>query len=99
MTQVLIICLKCCFGCTAHCDENFVTNIKEDRQIEEVILEYWLLATLDFSRMRQYIYIIVQARSQDGWVLAEFSFCFFMQKKKKKCIKMQKENEANIQPS
>ena len=26
----------------------------------------------------QYIYIIDQARGQDGWILAEFSFCVFM---------------------
>ena len=27
---------------------------------------------------RQYVYIIDQARGQDGWILAEFSFCVFM---------------------
>ena len=26
----------------------------------------------------QYVYIIDQARGQDGWILAEFSFCVFM---------------------
>ena len=25
-----------------------------------------------------YVYIIDQARGQDGWILAEFSFCVFM---------------------
>ena len=25
-----------------------------------------------------YVYIIEQARGQDGWILAEFSFCVFM---------------------
>ena len=25
-----------------------------------------------------YVYIIHQARGQDGWILAEFSFCVFM---------------------
>ena len=28
--------------------------------------------------MQLYIYIIDQARGQDGWILAEFSFCVFM---------------------
>ena len=27
---------------------------------------------------RLYVYIIDQARGQDGWILAEFSFCVFM---------------------
>ena len=27
---------------------------------------------------QKYVYIIDQARGQDGWILAEFSFCFFM---------------------
>ena len=26
----------------------------------------------------QFVYIIDQARGQDGWILAEFSFCVFM---------------------
>ena len=26
----------------------------------------------------QYVYIIDQAQGQDGWILAEFSFCVFM---------------------
>ena len=26
----------------------------------------------------RYVYIIDQARGQDGWILAEFSFCVFM---------------------
>ena len=26
----------------------------------------------------KYVYIIDQARGQDGWILAEFSFCVFM---------------------
>ena len=30
------------------------------------------------SFMKQLVYIIDQARSQDGWILAEFSFCVFM---------------------
>ena len=29
-------------------------------------------------KVRQYVYIIDQARGQDGWILAEFSFCVFM---------------------
>ena len=29
-----------------------------------------------------YIYIIDQARGQDGWILAEFSFCVFMDRNK-----------------
>ena len=28
--------------------------------------------------LAQYIYIVDQARDQDGWILAEFSFCVFM---------------------
>ena len=27
---------------------------------------------------QKYVYIIDQARGQDGWILAEFSFCVFM---------------------
>ena len=27
---------------------------------------------------KEYVYIIDQARGQDGWILAEFSFCVFM---------------------
>ena len=30
------------------------------------------------SRSHLYVYIIDQARGQDGWILAEFSFCAFM---------------------
>ena len=30
------------------------------------------------TRPRVYILIIDQARGQDGWILAEFSFCVFM---------------------
>ena len=30
------------------------------------------------SNRRHYVYIIDQARGQDGWILAEFSFCVFM---------------------
>ena len=29
-------------------------------------------------KREQYVYIIDQARGQDGWILAEFSFCVFM---------------------
>ena len=28
--------------------------------------------------LAQYVYIVDQARDQDGWILAEFSFCVFM---------------------
>ena len=28
--------------------------------------------------MSRYVYIIDQARGQDGWILAEFSFCVFL---------------------
>ena len=28
--------------------------------------------------IRQYVYIIDQVRGQDGWILAELSFCVFM---------------------
>ena len=30
------------------------------------------------SKLKPYVYIIDQARGQDGWILAEFSFCIFM---------------------
>ena len=30
----------------------------------------------------QYVYVIDQARGQDGWILAEFSFCVFMDRDK-----------------
>ena len=36
------------------------------------------------KRKYQYVYIIDQARGQDGWVLAEFSFCVFIIKTQKK---------------
>ena len=29
-------------------------------------------------KQAQYVYIIDQARGQDAWILAEFSFCVFM---------------------
>ena len=35
------------------------------------------LRTAPLSSVR-YVYIIDQAQGQDGWILAEFSFCVFM---------------------
>mgnify|MGYP007058651307 CR=1 FL=1 len=29
------------------------------------------------KKSKKYLYIIDQAQGQDGWILAEFSFCFF----------------------
>ena len=34
--------------------------------------------TLQSCEICQYVYIIDQARGQDGWIFAEFSFCVFM---------------------
>ena len=45
------------------------------------------------------MYIIDQARGQDGWKLAEFSFCVFMDRDEVEVRKNAKENETNIQPS
>ena len=35
-------------------------------------------ATAVCSGIVKYVYIIDQARGQDGWILGEFSFCVFM---------------------
>ena len=32
----------------------------------------------EIFHLKLYVYIIDQARGQDGWILAEFSFCVFM---------------------
>ena len=34
--------------------------------------------TIILLALVRYVYIIDQARGQDGWILAEFSFCVFM---------------------
>ena len=48
---------------------------------------------------KQDVYIIDQARGQDGWILAEFSFAFLWTETKSRSLKTQKENDANTQPS
>ena len=40
----------------------------------------------------KYVWVIDQVWGQDGWILAKFFFCVFMDRDEKK-------NEANIQPS
>ena len=49
----------------------------------------------------QYIYVIDQACSvKDGWILAKFFFCVFMDRDEVEVHKnAKKKNEANIQPS
>ena len=44
-------------------------------------------------------YIIDQARGQDGWILAEFSFCVFMDRDEVEVHKKVKRERANTQPS
>ena len=38
----------------------------------------WFLYIYIYAVIYIYVYIIDQARGQDGWILAEFSFCVFM---------------------
>ena len=47
----------------------------------------------------QYICLIEQAQGQDGWILAKFSFCAFMDQDEVEVHKNEKKNEANIQLS
>ena len=44
------------------------------------------------------IWVIDQVWGQDGWILAKFFFCVFMETKSRS-INSQRKNEANIQPS
>ena len=45
------------------------------------------------------IWVIDQACGQDGWILAKFIFCVFMDRNGFQVHKRKKKNEANIQPS
>ena len=45
------------------------------------------------------IWVIDQVWGQDGWILAKFFFCVFVDRDGDRSINSQKENEANIQPS
>ena len=47
---------------------------------------------------RQYVWVIDQARGQDGWILAKFFFVCLWTETKSRSINSQKKNEANIQP-
>ena len=53
-----------------------VTRFKEKKFVIYNLIGSQFCAKLSFSG--QYVYIIDQARGQDGWILAEFSFCVFM---------------------
>ena len=47
-----------------------------------------------------YVWVIDQVRGQDGWILAKFFFCEFMDQDKVEVHKLaKKKNKANIQPS
>ena len=53
----------------------------------------------NFELQQGYVWVIDQVWGQDGWILAEFSFCVFMDRDKVEVINSQKKNEANTQPS
>ena len=53
---------------------NSVTSVIHDF---DVMLDKYLKVTSQLESIK-YVYIIDQARGQDGWILAEFSFCVFM---------------------
>ena len=74
---------------------NSVTSVIHDF---DVMLDKYLKVTSQLESIK-YVYIIDQARGQDGWILAEFSFCVFMDRDEVEAIITQKENEANTQPS
>ena len=46
-----------------------------------------------------YVWVIDQVWGQDGWILAKFFFCMFMDRDEVEVHKLAKKNEANIQPS
>ena len=49
---------------------------------------------------KQYVWVIDQVWGQDGWILAKFFFCVFMDRDGVEVHKLaKKKNEANIQPS
>ena len=50
------------------------------------------------SKLHQ-IWVIDQAWSQDGWILAKFFFCVFKDRDGVEVLNLAKQNEANIQPS
>ena len=46
-----------------------------------------------------YVWVIDQVWGQDGWILAKFFFCVFVDRDEVEVhINSQKKNEANIQP-
>ena len=48
----------------------------------------------------KYVWVIDQVLGQDGWILAKFFFCEFMDRDEVEVHKLaKKKNEANIQPS
>ena len=59
--------------------------------------------TADAGRMgaRSVIYALLTKRevTEDGWILAKFFFCVFMDRDEVDVHKNAKKNEANIQPS
>ena len=53
----------------------------------------------DHSVTVKYVYIIDQARGQDGWILAEFSFGVFMDRDEVEVHKNAKRERGQTQPS
>ena len=55
---------------------------------------------MDPATSQDAVGVIDQARGQDGWILAEFSYCIFMDRDEVEVHENAlKENDANIQPS
>ena len=48
------------------------------------------------SQVVVHVYIIDQARGQDGWILAEFSFCVFMDRDEVEVHKKRKKRTRPI---
>ena len=48
---------------------------------------------------KQDVYIIDQARGQDGWILVEFSFCLFMDRDEVEVHENAKRERCQYQPS
>ena len=47
----------------------------------------------------QYVWVIDQARGQDGWILAKFSFCVFMSRDEVEVHKLAKTEERGQHPA
>ena len=48
---------------------------------------------------KKYVWVIDQVWGLDGWIMAKFFFCVFMDRDEVEVINSQKKKDANIQPS